>query len=71
MLPCVALGLGPDTPLPVAVIEVEEAVDGEQLVQALVRRIPAQRLASGPADAPAAAGADVREEAVPAAGRAG
>lgn len=68
-----ALDLAPGAPLPVAVIEVEEAVDGEQLVQALVRRIPAQRLASGTgaADAPVAAGAEVNEEAVPAAGRAG
>ena len=48
-------------------------MDGEQLVQALVRRIPAQRLASGTgaADAPVAAGAEVNDEAVPAAGRAG
>lgn len=51
-----ALDLGPDDMLPVAVIEVDQAVDGEQLVQALVRRIPAQRLASGAGAAAAAAG---------------
>lgn len=39
-----ALDLGPDEALPAAVIEVEDAVNGAQLVEALVRRIPAQRL---------------------------
>lgn len=35
-----ALGLGADAALPVAVIQVESAPDGKQLVEALVQRIP-------------------------------
>ncbi len=53
-----ALALGPDEPLPVAVIEVEQAVDGQQLVQTLVRRMPLQRLAPASA-APASPAATV------------
>jgi hypothetical protein len=41
-----ALGLAPGEALPAAVIEVEDAVNGAQLVESLVRRIPAQRLAA-------------------------
>jgi hypothetical protein len=48
-----ALELGPDQPLPAQVIEVEGTVDGAQLVEALVRRIPAKRLGCMAADAAA------------------
>ena len=42
-----ALGLAPDAPWPVAVLEVESTPDGRQLVEALVRRIPAEPAPAG------------------------